>query len=72
MMDSRVLNKNQFGIYLSNQVDNPGKLILGASDAKDYYKGELAAHDVIEDNYWAIRLVDVEVSLWVCTVVIGG
>jgi hypothetical protein len=62
MMDQKILRKNQFGFYLSNQVDKPGKLVLGEEGAKQYYKGELAAHDVIEDNYWAVRLVDVEVD----------
>lgn len=62
VIDQRVMNKNMFGFFLSNEVNRPGKLVLGEHGADKYYKGELAAHDVIEDNYWAIRLVDVEVG----------
>jgi hypothetical protein len=61
MMDQKVLKSNSFGFFLSNKVERPGKLVLGESGAKKYYKGELTAHDVVEDNYWAVRLVDVEV-----------
>jgi len=62
VIDQKVMKRNEFGFFLSNKVDRPGKLVLGAQEAKKYYKGELAAHDVIEDNYWAIRLVDVQVG----------
>merc|ERR1712166_1565635 len=62
MMDQKVLKTNSFGFFLSNKVENPGKLVLGETGAKKYYKGELTAHDVVEDDYWAVRLVDVEVD----------
>jgi hypothetical protein len=62
VIDQKVMKKNQFGFFLSNQVDKPGKLVLGEQGAKNYYKGEVAAHDVIEDNYWSIRLVDVQIG----------
>jgi hypothetical protein len=62
MMDQKVLKTNSFGFFLSNKVSRPGKLVLGETGADKYYKGELAAHDVVEDNYWAVRLVDVEVG----------
>ena len=46
MMDQKVLKTNSFGFFLSNKVSNPGKLVLGETGAKKYYKGELTAHDV--------------------------
>merc|ERR1711981_378077 len=57
VIDQKVLQKNEFAFYLSNRISRPSKLMLGDS-AQDSYKGELTHHDVIEDNYWAVRMAD--------------
>merc|ERR1712159_13644 len=57
VIDQKVLQKNEFAFYLSNRISRPSKLMLGDS-ARDAYKGEITHHDVIEDNYWAVRMAD--------------
>merc|ERR1711988_1708306 len=61
VIDQKVLKKNEFAFYLSNQIDKPSKLMLGDS-AEDSYKGELHHHDVVENNYWTLRMADLVVG----------
>jgi len=61
VIDQKVLNKNEFGFYLSNRIDTPSRLMLGDS-AEGSWKGELTHHDVIESNYWSVRMADVMVG----------
>lgn len=61
VIDQKVLKKNEFAFYLSNRIDNPSKLMLGDS-AEGSWKGDLTSHDVIENNYWSVRMADVMVG----------
>jgi len=61
VIDQKVLKDNEFAFFFSNRVDKPSRLMLGDS-AKGSWTGELAVHDVITNNYWAIRMVDVMVG----------
>jgi len=61
VIDQKVLQKNEFAFYLSNRIDNPSRLMLGDS-AEGSWKGELTSHDVIENNYWSVRMADVMVG----------
>jgi hypothetical protein len=61
VIDQKVLKTNEFAFYLSNRIDNPSKLMLGDS-AEGSWKGDLTSHDVIENNYWSVRMADVMVG----------
>jgi len=57
IIDQKVLQKNEFAFYLSNRITRPSRLMLGDS-AQGSYKGELTHHDVVEKNYWTVRMAD--------------
>merc|ERR1711907_564617 len=61
IIDQKVLQKNEFAFYLSNRITRPSKLMLGDS-AQGSYKGELTHHDVVQNNYWSVRMADVMVG----------
>lgn len=61
MISQKVLKNNEFGFYLSNQMHSAGKLLLGDS-AEGYYKGELTAHDVIDHDYWNVKMIDLKIG----------
>jgi cathepsin D len=61
VIDQKVLAKDEFAFYLSNSIKRPSKLMLGDS-AEGSWKGDLTHHNVIESNYWAIRMADVMVG----------
>lgn len=61
MIDQKVLKNNEFGFYLPNRMKSTGKLLLGDS-AEGYYKGDITAHDVIDHDYWNVKMVDVKIG----------
>jgi len=61
VIDQKVLKKEEFAFYLSNRINNPSRLMLGDS-AEGSWKGDLTHHDVIENNYWSVRMADVMVG----------
>jgi len=61
IIDQKVLQRNEFAFYLSNRISKPSRLMLGDS-AQDSYTGELHHHDVVENNYWSVRMADVMVG----------
>merc|ERR1711988_707641 len=61
VIDQKVLEKNEFAFYLSNRIDKPSRLMLGDS-AQGSYKGDITAHDVVESNYWTVRMADIMIG----------
>lgn len=61
VIDQKVLQRNEFAFYLSNRLKKPSRLMLGDS-AEGSYTGELHHHDVVENNYWSVRMADVMIG----------
>lgn len=61
VIDQKVLERNEFAFYLSNRIDKPSRLMLGDS-AQGSYKGEMHHHDVVENNYWSVRMADIMIG----------
>jgi len=61
VIDQKVLQRNEFAFYLSNRINKPSKLMLGDS-AEGTFVGELHHHDVVENNYWSVRMADIMIG----------
>jgi len=61
VIDQKVLERNEFAFYLSNRINKPSRLMLGDS-AHGSYVGELHHHDVVENNYWSVRMADIMIG----------
>ena len=61
IIDQKLLKNNEFAFYLPNRIKSQGVLLLGDS-ADGYYKGELTAHNVVDQNYWTLKMIDVKVG----------
>jgi len=61
VIDQKVLQSNEFAFYLSNRIEKPSRLMLGDS-ADGSWTGKLHRHNVIENNYWSVRMADIMIG----------
>ena len=58
-MNKKLLDKNQFSFYLSDENENAKSQIIFGEANKKFYKGEINWHNVTEASYWQLDMEDI-------------
>jgi len=62
MIAQGLIEQHSFSLYLTQNPDRDGSvLILGGADPA-YYTGEITYHNLLKENYWLIGLDDITIS----------